>query len=189
MKPTRSFLGVLYPDSDSYDCDKVLAALSKYFDEFAYILHDRDTDDNGELKKAHIHWVGRCKNARLLSAVSSALGVPQNSVEICKGWRSSVKYLVHADDQEKFQYDPKEVEGNLDLGRYLSDMSSDQMAGKLLDEICSTHHTITSLTRYAIKNGLWSEYRRAFSIWAAVLHEQDYEREVMRNENDRSGHD
>ena len=45
---SRTFLGVLYPDSESYDCSSVLARLSEVFDEWAYVTHDMDTDDNGE---------------------------------------------------------------------------------------------------------------------------------------------
>ena len=67
---SRSFLGVLYPDSESYDCSAVLERLSCLFDEWAYIVHDSDSDENGELKKAHIHWIGRLENATSLLAVA-----------------------------------------------------------------------------------------------------------------------
>ena len=70
---SRSFLGVLYPDSESYDCSAVLERLSCLFEEWAYILHDSDSDENGELKKAHIHWVGRLENATSLLAIADSL--------------------------------------------------------------------------------------------------------------------
>lgn len=49
----RKYQGVLYPDSESYCCDDVLNILKSTFPEFAYILHDKDVDENGELKKPH----------------------------------------------------------------------------------------------------------------------------------------
>ena len=58
-KQSRSFLGVLYPDSTSYVFDDVLVRLKDTFPELAYITHDRDVDDNGELKKPHVHWCGK----------------------------------------------------------------------------------------------------------------------------------
>lgn len=47
----RKFQGVLYPDSESYCCDDVLNVLKSTFPEFAYILHDKDTDENGGIEK------------------------------------------------------------------------------------------------------------------------------------------
>ena len=49
---SRTFLGVLYPDSESYDCASVLDRLSDVFEEWAYITHDMDTEEDGEVKKA-----------------------------------------------------------------------------------------------------------------------------------------
>lgn len=54
-KQSRTFLGVLYPDSEGYDCEKVLLRLQDTFEELSYITHDMDVDENGELKKPHIH--------------------------------------------------------------------------------------------------------------------------------------
>ena len=54
-KQGRNFLGVLYPDSESYDCQKVLSRIKDTFVDFAYIVHDMDVNENGEIKKAHIH--------------------------------------------------------------------------------------------------------------------------------------
>ena len=66
----RKFQGILYPDSESYRCDDVLNVLKSTFPEFAYILHDKDVDENGELKKPHIHWLNSDKELIYLSTVS-----------------------------------------------------------------------------------------------------------------------
>ena len=52
-KMSRNFQGVIYPDSQSYDCQEVLSKLAQ-FSDFAYILHDQDVDENGELKSPTI---------------------------------------------------------------------------------------------------------------------------------------
>ena len=105
----RKFLGVLYPDSESYCCDDVLNLLKSTFPEFAYIRHDMDTDENGELKKPHIHWVGRLKGARYLSALADDLGLPENMIERCRSFDASIRYLVHADDSDKYRYSLESV--------------------------------------------------------------------------------
>lgn len=97
-KQSRSYIAILYPDSESYDCDTVLSLLPEVFKEWAYILHDKDTDENGELKKPHYHVVGRLENPALISTVANKLCLPENHLEYCKSFRSSVRYLVHADE-------------------------------------------------------------------------------------------
>lgn len=87
----RKFQGVLYPDSESYCCDDVLNILKSTFPEFAYILHDKDTDENGELKKPHIHWVGRLKAARYLAALADDLGIAENMIERCRSFDAFIR--------------------------------------------------------------------------------------------------
>ena len=44
-KQGRNFLGVLYPNSESYDCQKVLSRIEDTFVDFAYIVHDMDVNE------------------------------------------------------------------------------------------------------------------------------------------------
>ena len=43
-KQSRIFLGVLYPDSTSYEVEKVISRLEDTFTDLAYITHDLDLD-------------------------------------------------------------------------------------------------------------------------------------------------
>ena len=111
-KESRIFLGILYPDSESYDCQKVLSRLEDTFSDFAYIIHDKDVNEEGEIKKAHIHWCGKKSSPAPLSTISNALGVEANNIKFCRNWKLSLRYLIHADNPEKFQYDPDKVTAN-----------------------------------------------------------------------------
>lgn len=172
---SRTFLGVLYPDSESYDCSSVLARLSEVFDEWAYVTHDMDTDDNGEIKKAHIHWIGKLSSPALLSTVAGGrkLGVPENSVEYCKNWKYAVRYLVHKDSPEKFQYSPDAVVSNFDILPTLDGKQSEivkvRMIRKYIEETQCT--SATQLLDWCIENNCWSEFRRSFAIWSCIMRE------------------
>ena len=172
---SRTFLGVLYPDSESYDCAAVLGRLSEVFDEWAYVIHDMDTDENGVLKKAHIHWVGKLSSPALLSTVAGGhkLGIPENSVEYCKNWKYAVRYLVHKDSADKFQYSPDVVESNFDIKPILDGKQSELVKVKMIRQyIRETHCTSAEqLLDWCIENDCWSEYRRSFAIWACVMRE------------------
>lgn len=81
----RRFCGILYPDAENYDCDHVLESIKSYFDDWAFILHDKDVvDESGELKKAHYHWVGSLKNPVSITTVINRLEVPSQAVEYVK---------------------------------------------------------------------------------------------------------
>lgn len=173
-KQSRNFLGVIYPDSTTYDCDKVLLRIEDTFSEYAYILHDMDTDENGELKKPHYHWCGKRTSPTLLSTVANALGVEQNSIEFCKRWKSSLRYLVHADNQEKHQYSLDNLFANFDVETIVG--KSETYKSRQIFEYIKENPSIsyTQLTDWCFENNVWSEFRRSFSVWANLLRELNY---------------
>lgn len=172
---SRNFLGVLYPDSETYDCALVLERLKSVFQEWAYVLHDYDFDENGVLKKSHIHWIGKLENATSLSAISDGkhLGVSSNSIEFCKNWKYSVRYLIHKDSPDKFQYSQECIISNFDVAFFLRDKDDEVATARkirtyLFESQCTS---VRQLMDWCLENGCWSEFRRSFSIWACVMRE------------------
>ena len=88
LRRDRKFELVLYPDSDSYDCDAVITLAQSYFSDWAYCLHYADTTDDGELKKAHIHFVGKLSDVKSPEVVCKDLGLPLNAISNIKNWKS-----------------------------------------------------------------------------------------------------
>lgn len=76
-------------------------------DYYAYIFHDKDIDDNGNLKPIHLHFV--CHGRHYLSQWAKLLGIPENMIEIVRNTRGVNRYLIHLDDPEKYQYSPSDV--------------------------------------------------------------------------------
>lgn len=174
-KSSRCFQGILYPDSQSYDCDSVLARLSSVFSEWAYVLHDKDTDENGELKKPHFHWVGRLDSPALITTVAGGkkLCVPENSVEFCESWKGSVKYLTHENAPEKYHYSFDDVTSNFDVRRLSAPKQNEVAKVRLIRNYLSESGCTSAeqLMDWCIENDCWPEYRRSFAIWACVMRE------------------
>lgn len=171
MKPDRKWSGVLYPDAENYDCSEVLASIADYFDEWAYVLHNRDKNEDGTLKKPHYHWVGRCPTARQLEAVANKLGVPDRDIEPVRVFKSLVRYLIHLDDTDKVQYSRDEVLSNMDLSKFFG-QTSDEMARSIFTEIVRNKNTsVVALCHWALENGQWSEFRRGFPVWQSLINE------------------
>lgn len=170
-KKFRSFAGTLYPDSVSYDCETLLSTIRSKFIDWAYILHDKDVDEKGELKKPHIHWVGRA-TPRCLSVVSNFLGLPENDIEVVKNFDNMVMYLIHLNDIDKFQYSPDDVETNIsNIGQLLRRQSEGQIVKDLAS--AKMQKSWYDLVQYAVDTDSYDVLRRNLGvirlIWEEVL--------------------
>ncbi len=172
-KQDRKFCGVLYPDAENYNVKEVLAKLSATFEKWTYILHDMDTDENGEVKKPHYHWVGNLQNPTTPDSIANKLGIPVNDVCYCKSWKAQVRYQIHADNPEKFQYPVEAVTANFDFLAFVRKGDEVGRASKLFNTIIERNITnTTELTKWALENDCWSELRRGYAIWATIMTER-----------------
>lgn len=172
----RSFLGVLYPDAENYNCDEVLDRLKLFFPEWAYILHDKDMDEKGELKKPHIHWVGQ-RSACTLDFVASSLEVPENDIEYCRKFKRSIRYLVHKDSLSKYQYEVDEIVTSFDLTKYFDDDYSNNMLDDIVAFIFSDDCTnFASLYGFCSRKGIQYILTRNFAVIHTLFRERMLEK-------------
>ena len=100
----RAFMIILYPDDITHS--EILDCVMCNFEEYAYILHDRDFYENGELKKEHYHVLIRVEEACTISSLSKKLGIGENYITpTMKNYVNGLRYLIHKDDKDKYQYD------------------------------------------------------------------------------------
>lgn len=175
----RSFIALLYPD-DSLYLNQRQAIELKY--RFVGILHDKDIDSDGNLKKPHEHIILRLPsgNPTSLKSVADSLFMDYDElrdengqlirldrckVQVCSSYRSSCRYLLHADDLDQYQYDISSLFGNedmiKDIKRFTSSNTLDEKVLELLDLIDNTHCYIDrgSLARMCAGAGLYSAFR------------------------------
>ena len=115
-KKSKYFCAVLYPDSSTYDADKVIKSLAEEHIMFAVSpIHDRDVEDNGSIKKSHYHLLIAFSSATTLNNIRgwfNACGMPDSdlhSVRVCASGVGYFRYLTHKDNPEKAQYDVKDI--------------------------------------------------------------------------------
>lgn len=176
----RRFLGVLYPDSTTYNCDDVLQVIREYFDEWAFVTHDLDVDPaTGEKKKDHIHWVGSLAYPVNIQTVINRLEVPANSVEYIRknkkgsqNWKGAVRYLVHDANPEKAQYDVSKVESNFNVTKFLGSIDGGSQFMKILEFLQSNPGvTYQQLAMWSYANGCYSEFLRSFRVIEKIQRE------------------
>lgn len=171
MKRDRKFELVLYPDSESYDIDTVLAACCSYFSMWAYCLHDSDLCEDGTPKKSHIHFLGKLDDVRSPEVVCRDLRLPSNSISNVKSWKAACRYLIHLDSPTKYQYSVDDVVSSFPILSYFS-LPDDEQARRILDYISSSGCSrVSDLTLWALDNGCYPALRRGFAIWSQILRE------------------
>ena len=102
------------------------------------ILHDKDKKEDGELKTLHLHCVllleKRRSKENIINDISTKLKIPPNcvSVDDCRSIQGSIRYLVHYEEADKYQYPLEDIKSNdkkynkyfLDIDDYLLECES-----------------------------------------------------------------
>ena len=184
---SRRFCILLYPDNKEH---KTVIENIKNMYDYAIILHDKDWDDNGELKKEHYHAIIQTKNAIWNTALSIKIGIELNLIQNCRNFDLALNYLIHFNDDSKFQYDIANVDGTLKskLEKQIlnDDVSEDDKIAIFIDYLNNTNdYTLKSLIQFACTNGYYDVFRRSGIIFIKLLEEY---RQMHYNDRQRTVH-
>ena len=177
----------LYPDNE--DHAKVLETLREGGYEYAASLHDSDTwtpeDESrdsshvvGGLKKAHWHVIVKYANAVRCDTLVVEFGIEARWIQVCRNTKRALRYLIHADDPEKFQYDRGAVIGTM-MDAFNEALAVEPSEGdrvvEMLDYIESLDRPISTaeFARYCARSGCWAVFRRAGAIFCRCLSEHN----------------
>lgn len=172
----RTHLLMLYPEDNTHM--EALKKIEKSFD-YAYILHDKDCDADGVVKKPHYHVVLRFPNQMWSSALAKELGVTENYLEEPRSFDNALMYLIHFNDSDKFQYSIEEVKGTLKkrLKEKINgvDKTEGEKVYELIDYIENQADVIrvTAFAKYCASNGYWAEFRRSGMIFCKMIEEHN----------------
>lgn len=87
-----------------------------YVQDYAYIIHDADTREDGTLKEPHWHIYLRLKDSTDSKYIAQAFGVPEQYINRVKGkWVDALMYCTHENAPEKYQYSEDDVTSNFDF--------------------------------------------------------------------------
>lgn len=149
----RKFFLEMYIDSDNHDYKEVIEKAIKDCDRYAYIVHDKDVNEDGEIKKPHVHMFVRYYYQRSRTSVAVDIGLPLNLVEYSLSEKQSVRYELHADDINKHQYSIEEIISNYDISKFFAQgIEQDYMYSKAIFEFINCHPrcTFTDVVNYAL---------------------------------------
>lgn len=169
---------VLYPDEDVTH-KKALEYIENNYN-YAYIVHDKDLTESGELKKKHTHLVIKFKNYRWRNSIAEELQITPNYLEKCRNLEKALKYLIHFDNEDKIQYNVSNVHGQLKrkLEEYLQDrdISESDKVLQLIQFIREYDQklSITDFVEFCCTNNLFDVYRRSQYSWNKIIEEHNF---------------
>lgn len=157
----RNWWFVAYPESMRDDWREWLTGQGLVWVESP--LHDKDVNVDGEHKKAHYHLMflfSGNKSLKQIQEISDGLSglklnVADNRV---KEVRATVRYMVHADQPDKYQYGIENLVGHgIDLSELLTTTSDKKSALKEMT-VYIRDNNITDfgeLATAAMENDIW----------------------------------
>lgn len=149
--------------SSGFTKEKIEEVLKDLPCEYAYILHDKDTKDDGSLKEPHYHVYINfgSKTAWQSDRVANRFGVAENFVGKVKGRKADMEeYLTHANAPEKYQYDSSEIVSNYDV------IGSIEKA-----KASKNKEARGEMIRQQIVTGAWRDYNLHTFITAKEFHD------------------
>lgn len=126
--------------------DYFMNYLTKKPAQIAVILHDKDTDEEGNIIKPHLHVMMRFDNARSIDKVAEELLQPAQTIEAWNdNYNNGFSYLIHetASAENKYKYDPKEVVANFNFNKKIieiralakSNFKENDLSGKIINSL------------------------------------------------------
>lgn len=154
----RTFAMILYPDSTTYDCESIMSDVMSNYD-YAWIKHDKDVDEDGVLKKEHIHILVSFNSPRKFSWILSRF--KQTHVESISSNVAYLRYMTHSDldDSTKYIYPDSDLHMST---KFKSIYEKEIKEINLID-------LVNEFNSYCVEQSLNPSYKN-FVFWIAKNH-------------------
>lgn len=170
----RNCFDIVISDLSRCGCSvsKIIDDLSRNGFTYYAIVHDRDTDNNGVLKRKHLHIVlcniNRLRVKQLINLLSDVCNTNNENVQVQEvlSLAGSIQYLLHINDVNKFQYNKSEIltndERNLD-GYLLEQIKTNQVTTKVLIDLIFVQECNRLELIQSIGIGSYTHYRNTIN--------------------------
>lgn len=155
----------------SITTEDILTAIKPICLEYYFIRHYADLNENGELKHDHYHLIiklpKRIRKSTLIRVLASQLNINDNLItaDILYNKRMSVRYLIHLDDPNKYQYSECQIFTNNDeaLFNYLHYDIENLDTDRLIDVVIKCNFNKIEIMR-VLGLKIYNQYWRMIDI-------------------------
>jgi phenylpropionate dioxygenase-like ring-hydroxylating dioxygenase large terminal subunit len=156
---TRNWNFIVYPESAPENWREIINETRIEWVEGP--LHDRDINPDGEIKKSHYHVTLLFPSNKSYEQVKALTDSVKAPIPIkCQSVKGSIRYMVHKDNPEKYQYDWNDItcHGGADLSAICAPTATERMQIQIeiMDYIRTADITeFEDIAYYARDNGLY----------------------------------
>lgn len=184
QKQTREWHLVIMQETENGTIDnkELEKAINTYCSYYFIILHNKDTNEHGEIKKPHYHIAMKTRKritlGGLLRDLSELLKIDKTVISAREtiNETASIRYLLHLDHQEKHQYIPYEIlTKRHDILKNALDGKeiADELTANLLIEIIKENkNKLKIMEKIGLNN--YTRYRGAIVDIIATLEENEF---------------
>lgn len=159
---------ILYP-GDGWDPESIIKVLEKRksVKEYAIILHDKDINENGELKKPHYHTFMNFGNTNwTFEDVAKWFPISVEMVGRIKTNKAlTLRYYLNENEPEKHLYSIDDMVANFDVQGYLDKQKQKASLNKLLQQCADGTITQLNYTEYISGPVYAANERKIQSAW------------------------
>lgn len=174
---------IAYGENTSSSIPDIIQELkdSGLLSSYAYIYHDKDTDDKGELKKPHYHIYLRFNVSTNQNAIAKKFGISTNLIQRISNVSGYLAYFVHEFDKDKFQYSlDNVVEWNcsvldaIDLC-YSNDIKENRESEviRAMIELLYQFKSLRKVMNWALEFNYWDIFRKNYTILKDLLYNNE----------------
>lgn len=166
---------ILYELEEVYQCKKICTKMGY---DYAYIFHDMDLkEDNSDFKKAHYHFQVYNIYQKEIETWVEIFKINSARVQKINNKKSAIRYLIHADNNEKYQYNIENIISSFEIIPYFNKLVSDETNEIELIFTFIDYHKRTigtkELINYVLDNNIWGTFRRNYSIVKDLQYEHN----------------
>lgn len=164
-----------------YNIDEVYNSLqickTNGFD-YAYAYHDKDLlADKSDFVKPHYHFQVYAKNQKEIDKWVELFGINSARVQKIENKVKAIRYLIHADNNDKYQYNIEDINNSFPIIQYFNKLINDETCE--IDLIFSYIYIakryigVKEIIDFVLENNIWSTFRRNYSIIKDLLIEHN----------------
>ena len=169
---SRKFAFIFYKEDETHV--RAMQLIHELY-SYAAILHDKDYDVNGEIKKEHYHYIIKTNSPQNIETICNTLLISTNYCRVVKNDVGFLRYLIHYDDLDKFQYSIDEVYGDLKINlKKILNSNLDEGRGVLdIIQIINDNKIVSLkiLVPILIEKGLFEIFKKNTYMFVNMLKE------------------
>lgn len=171
MKQCKNVMIILYEEP----LKEYIEFLHPY--KWAYICHNHFSDfekeqakEKGSEEKIHWHLLLSFETKKSLSIIANVFGIQENLIECVNNYKSMERYLVHLDNEEKFQFNVDDVISNYDYKTQV--YSTTESILKFLIDECKKTTSVSDFNIMIMNLGV--DYMKVYKQYYSMIKDVIY---------------